>query len=61
MPGFPAIPPHTVSEKNPEDIIVETIAGAVWQDDEEAVCVDGDKAWYDPSKDPGERAPPRPQ
>ena len=31
MPGLPEtpIPPHTVSEKNPEDIIVETIAGAV--------------------------------
>jgi hypothetical protein len=56
LPETP-IPPHTVSEKNPEDIIVGTIAGAVWQDDEKAVCVDGNKAWYDLAKDPGELAP----
>lgn len=46
--------PHTVSEKNPEDIIVGQIAGAIWQGNDKAVCVEGEKALYDLRTDPGE-------
>lgn len=52
-----ATPPHTVSEKNPDDILVGTIAGAVWNGRQKAVCVEGQRAAYDLTADPSEQTP----
>ncbi len=49
--------PEAVSEKNPADILVGTIAGGVWRGTDKLVCVDGERAAYDLATDPGERAP----
>lgn len=52
------IPPHTISEKNPDDILVGTIAGAVWgADGKKAVCVEGASSAYDLRADPSEAHP----
>jgi hypothetical protein len=48
--------PHTVSEKNPTDIIVGQIAGAVWGPDEKAVCMEGEKGIYKLTEDPDEES-----
>ncbi|HMV66202.1 MAG TPA: sulfatase-like hydrolase/transferase [Myxococcota bacterium] len=53
------IPPHCVSEKNPDDILVGTIAGAVWSPDgtTKAACVDGVRESWDLTADPTEAHP----
>ncbi len=53
------MPPHTVSEKNPDDIMVGTISGAVWSPDRstKGVCVEGQKGAYLLGADPGEASP----
>jgi hypothetical protein len=56
LPAAP-IPPHSVSEKNPDDILVGTIAGALWANTDKAVCVEGERSLYDLAADPTERAP----
>jgi hypothetical protein len=52
------LPPQTVSEKNPDDILVGTIAGAVWgAAGRKATCVEGATALHDLIADPSESAP----
>jgi hypothetical protein len=52
------IPPHCVSEKNPDDILVGTIAGAVWgAAGRKATCVEGATALHDLIADPTEANP----
>jgi hypothetical protein len=53
------IPPHCVSEKNPDDILVGTIAGAVWTPDgaSKAACIDGERKGWDLRVDPLEAKP----
>ncbi len=55
LPANP-LPPHTVSEKNPDDIMVGTIAGAVWSADRQTkgVCIEGSQGAYLLGADPGE-------
>lgn len=50
--------PQTVSEKNPDDILVGTIAGAVWgAAGRKATCVEGATALHDLIADPTEANP----
>jgi hypothetical protein len=51
------IPAHAVSEKNPDDILVGTIAGAIWSGGQKVMCVDGATSAYNLALDPDENDP----
>jgi hypothetical protein len=58
LPETGGLPAHSVSEKNPDDILGGTIAGAVWgKDGQKWTCVEGKRSMWDLNVDPDERNP----
>jgi hypothetical protein len=58
LPETGGLPAHSVSEKNPDDILGGTIAGAVWgKDGQKWTCVEGKSSMWDLNVDPDERNP----
>jgi hypothetical protein len=47
-------PVHAVAEPNERDVLIGTLAGAVWDGNTKLVCVDGSAGRFDLTADPGE-------
>ncbi|MGC6515496.1 MAG: sulfatase-like hydrolase/transferase [Myxococcota bacterium] len=53
----PVLPPETISEKNPDDLLVGEVGAATWAGELKVMCRDGIHEQYDLSTDPDESEP----
>ena len=53
----PVLPPETISEKNPDDLLVGEVGAATWAGELKVMCRDGMHEQYDLATDPDESQP----